>query len=124
MTQGRRIQLELEHAQPMADIRSIQGEINEILSGKPQDADDKFTFDNETNAKLWNLINKRDLIANSKVNPAWVKLGLNKIEGLEDEDGKPVTPETFIDNAPADLYKEVLDAIHHEAGLDAKETGN
>lgn len=123
MTQGRRIQLELEHSEPMAEIRSIQGEINSILQGAPKE-DESFKFDNETNAKLWNLIGKRDLIADSKVNPAWVKYGLNKIEGLETEDGAPVTPENFTDNVPEELYKEVLAAIHKEAGLSTEERKN
>src|SRR5207244_3598432 len=57
MTEGRRIQLSIEHADPMAEYRQIQADINDILATVPENQKDTFKFDNQTSARLWSLIN-------------------------------------------------------------------
>lgn len=118
MSEGRRSKLKLSQADAIGRIRTLMVEVNALLpaveGGEVSPLD---------NAKAQTLYDSVNLTVETEINPSWIRWGLDKIEGLN-IDGEPATVESFIENAPSDLFTEVLTAIRNEAELSPEERKN
>ena len=116
MTEGRRIRLRIALAGPQARIRELLEEYERLAekAGGEMDAD--------TRARVRQLSLAMAEISDNEITPAWVRWGLEAIEGLE-IDGSGATVESLIEAGPRTLYHEVADAIRKEAGLTEEEQG-
>lgn len=114
MTEGRR-----------KELRRIIGPINlrvsEIL--REQNMIDALPDGERDYSKYLALQDEFDGIFIEQSNPAWIKWGVKSIEGLESEEGQPLTVED-LDSWPSELYAEVLEAVKSEAELNGAERKN
>lgn len=122
LTEGRRIKLNLALADVSARLRELVAESETLVPTLPE-GQERATLDPVTLARVRTLTEQTNLLIDSEVNPAWVRWGLDKIEGLE-IDGEAATVETLISDGPAELYTEILTAIRKEAELSPEETKN
>lgn len=123
MSEARRIRFSNDQAPLIAEIRLIQEEID-ALTAPLRNAEGKLPNDVKLDAATLNLIDKANVFISYKINTSWMAHGLYKVEGMKDDEGNDVTPETFAENASSELYHEVLDAIKAESGLSPAETKN
>lgn len=59
----------------------------------------------------------------AEIDRIYVEWGLEEVRGLE-LDGRPATPELLIECGPEDLFREALDAVRSECGLNEQERKN
>jgi hypothetical protein len=80
----------------------------------PKDKDT--ATDEQTNMKRSALIDQINELVARDMNPIWIKHYLSEIHGLE-FDGTPATIETFISDAPSELFNELVELIKGQAEL-------
>ena len=114
MTEGRRKELR-------RTLGPINARINEIM--REQNMIDAMPDGERDYAKYLALQDEFDGIFLEQSNPAWIRWGVKSIEGLESEDGQPLTVED-LDNWPSELFAEVLEAVKSEAELNGAERKN
>lgn len=114
MTEGRR--KELRRA-----LGPINARISEIL--REQDLIEKAPDGERDYAKLLSLQEEFDTVFLEQSNPTWIRWGVKSVEGLETEDGTPLTVEDM-DSWPSELFSEILAAVKSEAELNGAERKN
>ncbi len=122
MTEGRRNKLKLAQADTMGKIRDLMADLESLNPTLPEGIEQP-TVDPKTRAKLTTISEAVNILVESEIDPSWVKHGLKKIEGL-DIDGVAATVESFIEDAPTELFQEVLTAIRNSAELTVAEAKN
>jgi hypothetical protein len=112
MTEGRRIKFRMAIAGEAARLR-------EILVDQSRLRDDE-SPDPVAVAKLASDLAE---LTDDRINPAWVRWGLAKVEGLE-IDGEPCkSADQLIEDGPPELYLEILAAIQAAAGMSESQLG-
>lgn len=114
MTEGRRLELR-------SMLAAANRRIREIL--REQALIEKTDEDNRDTAKWLELNDEFDGIMMEQMNPVWIKWGLKKIEGLENDRDEPLTVEQWKE-WPSALVNEVVQAIKAEAELNGQERKN
>lgn len=114
MTEGRR-----------KELRRLLSPINARVSAilREQDIIDAAPAAERDHLKSLALSDQVDTIFLEESNPIWIKWGVKAIEGLESEDGVPLTVEDY-DAWPSELFHEVLAAVKSEAELNGAERKN
>jgi len=62
-------------------------------------------------------------LVGAQIDRLYVEWGVERILGLE-IDGEPATPLSLIDSGPEDLFREALEAVRAECGLNEQERKN
>lgn len=114
MTEGRRKELRRL-------INPVNARISEIL--REQDMIEAQPPEERDHLRFINLQDEFDGIFLEQSNPIWIRWGVKSIEGLESEDGQPLTVDD-LDNWPSELYREILTAVKAEAELNGAERKN
>ena len=80
-------------------------------------------LDQETIWKRTALIEKIDELTNRVIRPEWVRVYVKEIHGLE-IDGQPATIESFLSDAPSEMFVECVELIKGQAELSPVEVKN
>ena len=59
----------------------------------------------------------------AQIDRLYVEWGVERILGIQ-IDGEPATPVSLIDSGPEDLFREALEAVRAECGLNEQERKN
>lgn len=117
-TEGRRIQLRLDMAPIQEKMESVLERLRS-LPEPPESGDDTRTA--EQKKQYAAVVAEYFRVQEDEIQPAWVKWGLVRVEGLT-VDGREVTsPDEFIELAPPELYAEAVEAIKASLGLTAEQ---
>ena len=113
MTEGRRRNLRLAQAESQSELKGIVREMETIQREQEEVRDLQ---------RLTELTEQFDLVMSEKVNPAWLKWGCTRIEGLF-VDEKELGVVDYLD-WPSDLFAEVVNVVRGEGELGDKEVKN
>jgi len=118
LSEGRRQTLAASIADATYQIYDLGAQADALL---PEDKE--APLDGENLYKRAALLDKITAIDSSVVRPAWIKIYVTKIDGLE-IDGLPATVESFLNEAPSEMFNEIVDLIKTQASLTSEETKN
>ena len=117
-SEGRRQALVASIAEDTYKLYELIGAANSILP----------TVEGETmtQEQLWKrtaIVDQINQLTAAKIHPSWIRAYLISIKGL-DIDGVPATVDTFINDAPPDLFAELVTLIKDEAELGTDKVTN
>jgi hypothetical protein len=118
LSEGRRQQLAASIAEHTYRIYELGAEADALL---PEDKDAQ--LQGPTLYKRAALLEKITAIDSQFVRPEWVRIYVKEIQGLE-IDGEPATIESFLAEAPTEMFNEAVDLIKAQASLSNEETKN
>lgn len=70
------------------------------------------------------IVARMQVIVHDELRPIWLNAGIERIEGVEDEDGKPLSVDDFIELAPQNLVDEAYILVLRRAQLRGEEPKN
>ncbi|HXS93184.1 MAG TPA: hypothetical protein VN736_01195 [Candidatus Limnocylindrales bacterium] len=114
LSEGRRQQVMASVADATYTMYELVGKANALLPVEGE------TLDSETQWKRTALIDQINEITSREIWPAWIRTYVVSIDGL-DIDGTPATVDTFLSDAPTDLFAECVNLIKGQAELSPEE---
>jgi hypothetical protein len=118
LSEGRRQQLTASIADATYEMYDLVGKANAMLP-----TEEGVVMSQEDQWKRKALVDQIDDLTNRTIAPAWIKTYVKTINGLE-IDGEPATIETFLSDAPSDMFAELVNLIKGQAELSPEETKN
>lgn len=97
--------------------------VSEYLAERAANPKIEERFPNEKIQQLMDLFAKEQRLDQDEMQPALVRWGLAKIEGLE-IDGSPATVDSLLDAGPLELFTEIAEKISRVMQLSAVEARN
>jgi len=116
-SQARHLNFQKDTAEARFRLRKMVKELQSLEPAPGQEAK------GEDLLKFNNLSDEINMLVGQEINPKWIKHYLKSIEGLEFDDA-PATVETFLSDAPADMYQECIQLIQKMAELTLEESKN
>lgn len=113
LTEGRRMELRSKIGGFLAQIRGLGAQIDALMSG-PEEAREY--------EKIILLQDQIEKIQHDDIDPAWLRWGVARVEGLMVEDVE-MSLDTIFD-WPSDVYAEALELVRESASLGAEARKN
>jgi hypothetical protein len=119
LSEGRRQQLTAQIADATYKMYDLIGQSKALLPELTAET----ILDPITEYKVKALNDKISELANRDMRPAWIRVYVTKIDGLE-IDGVAATVDSFLSDAPSDMVLEAAELIRGQAELSVDEVKN